>query len=326
METLDTSAEKNNFGGREIEHVNALSRLGMPGGPGWIRQLEQQQMEGPPPPTPPSQTEILRAVEFVEKTRSALSKFAVSLNGMDVHEAIKPAHRALVDEMNGLLGKLPPLEAHKAATDANYAFNALTHACNALQDAWEHATKTVAETSKNCSAAMNAKDTAMNARETAVNGLVETGVKGEIEKRIKDGALFEKATVDGLVQQARNTGRETALCSIRTTQERRAALKAAQLPEPLNDAVLEGDDAAFAKLMSNAKDRIKALTAKGLSLNRSALLVTELAYETEANYAPKLNLVMETLKSTGAPDPDPALRRAAVGPELDSTAKARFLL
>ena len=245
-------------------------------------------------PRAEGEPDLTAAAVQMEKTRAALLRMTASLNAMNLHDALKPHVKAMTDEVNGLLTRLPPLERHKAAGSAVGALDSLTYAMNSMTDALEHAHGTVATISKNCNDLLGAKD-------ASVNGLVDTGVKAgladEIKKKVAAGELFEKAAVDGLVQAARTQGKDLALNGIQLAATRRQALTNLALPLPENEAVLEGDEAAFTALKTNAATRIEALKKSGLSLNSAPDLVRHLIYSSA--FESELKNIASALKATG---------------------------
>jgi hypothetical protein len=214
------------------------------------------------------------AAAAVQKIRDGFSRFTVTLNAMTLPDALKPAVNTLVSEVNALMTKMPPLQAHKAGQDATYAINSLNDAIGRCQEAMDGAMRMCSEMSKNCMSAMNAK-------ELSVNGLVTSGIETEITNRISEGKLFDKATVDGLVATARGQGKELALNGLTLLNNRKKAVTDAKLPLPESDAVLEGDDAAFNTLTANVKNRLDTLAKNGLTVSRAPDLVKRLVWASD---------------------------------------------
>ena len=237
------------------------------------------------------------AAATIAKIRSGFEKFSISLNAMTLPEALKPAVHSLTTEINALMAKMPPLQAHKAGTDANYAVNALHSAISCCQEAMDSAMKMVGKMSADCTAAMSLK-------ETAVNGLVATGiaagVDAEVKKLISEGKLFDKVTVDGLVATAKGQGRELALNGLTVLNNRKKKItEDLKLPLPESDAILEGDDAAFNALTATAKTRLDTLATNGLTISRVPDLVRRMIYA--ADFDLQLKNALDVLKAGVSP-------------------------
>lgn len=213
----------------------------------------------------------LQAFQRVQDVRTAMQKFSVGLAGMDLPEAFRPMRDSLCGRVNELLDKMPKLEAHKAATDANYALNSLDCAVNSLHECMTRAENMVRELAT--TAAKHVKD-----KETAMNALIPTKVTEGIEEGIKAGTLFRKDAFDAAVKAATENGRTLAMNGIKLLDGRRQKIVEAKLPMPVDGAALEGEDSAFTALLAKATERKTTLATCGLTVETHKDLVTRLLY------------------------------------------------
>lgn len=98
---------------------------------------------------------------------------------------------------------------------------------------------------------------------TALNGVLDM----EIQKRLTAGTLFDEPAVTQLKTAEYSRGQKEATESARVRADRVALLATNGIPTPADNALLNGDDAAFGTVMAAAKSRAETLkTDLGLAL------------------------------------------------------------
>ena len=198
----------------------------------------------------------------IEETREGMRKLVTGLNGLNLHESLKPHVTGLIGTINSALKKMPPLEAHRAASDMHYAVNSLNDSISRCQSMLDSMGEMVTNAMTSCQNTITAKD-------SSLNGLVTDGVQKEIDRRIKAGELFEKATVEGLTSTAKTQGRDVAVNELRVTSTRRQELTEAKIPLPMpaSESILAGTDAEFTAVKTEATKRLAALNGMGIAVN-----------------------------------------------------------
>jgi hypothetical protein len=131
-----------------------------------------------------------------------------------------------------------------------------------------------------------------------------------------------KTQIEDAVTQARQEERTRS----ELLAKRRSVLAKANLPVPLSDLVLEGDEKSFEGVKNTAENRIKTLNEEGFCTQLNAEQLADLAYGGEKSYSTMLNMA-RSVKSNRTPAavPEP-LAGGKAGVTLDEERGAKPLM
>lgn len=186
--------------------------------------------------------------------KAMCSGVVTALNGLEsaLPQSLRSLLKETVDNVNGALSKLPPLDQVPAATEAAWMLNHFTGVITSLEDL----------STKLAQALTSQLATAKNEFDATLPDLLKT----KVETDIAAGTLFTKAQLDAAVSAAEASTRTTALNDFKRTDTRKGLITAAGLPVPSDDALLSAEESVFTPKLDAAKANAGQLTGMGYSL------------------------------------------------------------
>jgi len=226
-----------------------------------------------------------------EMMRGFLTSHVTALHGLldKLPEAARGELKALHDNLNDQLAKLPPIEQVAGAQAAAWALECLTDAVGRVQayagGLLERITKLGTE---------------YNGKVAELNGLNERVTKGELLDTVRVKELCEQAETKGKTEAEKLLRPEIAAT-------RKSALELAGLPLPA-DAVLELNAAEYQPRLTQATANLKALAERGMKLGgKGAEWVKQTAWLPATEFNAQMKIVEDLVPSGGgrgtAPDP-----------------------
>lgn len=216
--------------------------------------------------------------EFLKETQ------AVYQGMLDqVPEAFKQQVKALKDKIDSTLTQLNSRQSDPAADAAASTQKTLLSTIDHLQDV-------IAGTME----ALNKLAAEFSPKVTALQAL-----QGRIDKH----ELLEATEVETRVKQASEDAKKAEREHLKLLNSRRTVLAQADVPLPVEDELLAGDDKAFETLKTRVTDRSKKLRDLGQLQVLNAAEITDLVYGPEVQFNCVVKAIENATKKGGGADP-----------------------